>query len=226
MIGWIIAAAILLLIGFFPLSVKIKYDADGTYAAVMIGPYKLQLVPKKNDGTGKKEKPKKQKKEAEPKEKKKKKPKQPGQGGSILDFWPFVELVWSFLGTFRRKLLLKELTLRICFGGTDAAQTAMNYGRAQAVLGAVYPRLRQGFRIQKENVGVSCDFTQDKMCVTAVLHIRVLVGDLLHLALVYGVKGLKAFLAFRKKRKPVCMSADTDTILKDKAVQDNESSSS
>ena len=137
-----------------------------------------------------------------------------------------MELVWSFLGTFRRKLLLKELTLRICFGGTDAAQTAMNYGRAQAVLGAVYPRLRQGFRIQKENVGVSCDFTQDKMCVTAVLHIRVLVGDLLHLALVYGVKGLKAFLAFRKKRKPVCMSADTDTILKDKAVQDNESSSS
>lgn len=219
MIGWLIAVAVLLLICFFPLAVLVRYDADGTYAAVRIGPFNLQLMPKKAAKKEKKEKAPKQKKEKKPRKKKEPKPKTTGQGGSVLDFWPFVELVWSLLGTFRRKLLLKELTLRVCFGGEDAAKSAIHYGQAQAVLSAVYPRLRQAFRIQRENVGVSCDFTQSKMTVTAALHIRILVGDILHLALVYGCRALREFFVFRNKRKPVCEKTATHTTLKDKAVQ-------
>ena len=221
MTGWFIAAAIVLLIAFFPVAVQLRYDADGTYVAVRIGLYKMQLIPKPKSGKMKKEKSQKTKKEKPKKEKKAKEPKgkTAAQGGSILDFWPFVELAWSFLGAFRRKLLLKELTLQVAIGGEDAAKSAILYGQAQAVLNAVYPRFRQLFRIQKENVGIRCDFTEPKMNITAALHIRLLVGDVLHLALIYGLKALKAFLTFRGKRKAVCNSADTDTILNDKAVQ-------
>ena len=58
MIGWIIAAAIVLLIAFFPVAVQLLYDADGTYVAVRIGLYKMQLVPKPKSGKTKKEKSK------------------------------------------------------------------------------------------------------------------------------------------------------------------------
>ena len=221
MIGWIIAAVFVLLIVFFPVAVLLRYDTNGTFAAVWIGPYKMQLMPKPKADKPKKEKPKKAKKERPKKDKKPKEPKekQPGQGGSVLDFWPFVELAWSFLGHFRRKLLLKELTLQVAVAGDDAAKTAIHYGQAQAILNTVYPRFRQMFRIRKENVGIRCDFTQTQMTVTAALHIRLLVGDVLHLALVYGLRALKEFFVFRNKRKTVCKHADTDTILKDKAVQ-------
>ena len=55
--------------------------------------------------------------------------------------------------------------------------------------------------IRKRNVEVECDFTASQTLVTARLDISITLGRLLNLAAVYGIRGLKEFLNFKKKRK-------------------------
>ena len=85
MIGWIILAAIVLLfvvLSLIRLGGRAKYDADGFYAYVLVGPAKIQLYPAKprDEEKPKKEKAKKEKQKKEkPKRKytKKKKTENP-----------------------------------------------------------------------------------------------------------------------------------------------------
>ena len=197
MIALIIVLVILALILLLPLGARVRYDADGPWAAVTVGPVCLQLLPRRE------KKPRKPK-QKRGKEKKPAPAAAPKPGGSVRDFWPFVELGFSFLGAVRRKLLLRELIFHVSFGGQDPAKTAIRYGQAQAVLGAVYPRLAGAFRIRRQDVGVHCDFTESGMRVYARLWIQFRVGDLLWLGIVYGVRALKTYLAFSKKRKAAC----------------------
>ena len=63
--GWLITLGILTLIAVTPIGAKFRYDADGIFLAVIIGPFRLVLLPKKK-------KDKKQKKEQKPKAQKQK----------------------------------------------------------------------------------------------------------------------------------------------------------
>ena len=83
--GWWIALAILVGLAILPLGVSARYNADGAKVALVIGPIRIKLLPKKK-GKKKAEKPRKEKpveekksKHAKPKQVKKsgKKPKKP-----------------------------------------------------------------------------------------------------------------------------------------------------
>lgn len=217
--GWLITLGILILLGVLPLGVSVRYDSDGPLVKVIAGPLRLTVFPlpkKQKKEKKKKEKspdPKQAQKEQQakeeaalpkppqpPKPEKEKKPKEK-KGGSLTDFLPFVKLGLNFLGDFRRKLRLNNLELKLILASSDPCDLAVNYGKTWAAVGNLMGALERWFVIKKRNVEVECDFTASETLVTARLDLSITLGRLLGLAAVYGIRGLKEFLNFKKKRK-------------------------
>ena len=123
-------------------------------------------------------------------------------GGLIRDFMPFVKLGMDLLGCFFRKLRIPILTLHVGFGGADdPAGAAVNYGRAWSAIGAIMQPIRARARIGKENVSCSCDFTRGDMRVFAETKAVFLLGDLVAMAVRYGLRALRLYLRMKKQRK-------------------------
>lgn len=211
--GWYITLGILFLLAVLPLGVSVVYDSEGPLVKIIAGPLRLKVypLPKKKDKkkTEKKNAAAEQKAAEEaslpkppqpPKPQKEKKPKEK-KGGSLTDFIPFVKLAFDFLGDFRRKLRLNCLELKLVLASSDPCDLAVNYGKTWAAVGNLLPALERWFVIKKRNVEVECDFTASETLVTARLDISITLGRLLSLVAVYGVRAVKEFLNFKKKRK-------------------------
>ena len=214
--GWLITLGILILLAILPLDISVRYDSEGPLVKVIAGPVRIRVYPRPKKQ--KKEKPKKEiktepeqaKQAAEeaslpkppqpPKPAKNAKPKET-KGGSLTDFIPLVKLGLDFLGDFRRKLRLNDLELKLVLASSDPCDLAVNYGKTWAAVGNLMPALERWFVIRNRNVEVECDFTASQTLVTARLDISITLGRLLSLAAVYGIRGLKEFLNFKKKRK-------------------------
>ena len=63
------------------------------------------------------------------------------------------------------------------------------------------PQLDRLFVIRKRDVEVECDFTASETTVIARVDITITLGRLLALVTVYGIRAVKEFLNFQKKRK-------------------------
>lgn len=123
------------------------------------------------------------------------------KGGSILDFWPFVELILDFLGDFRRKLRVNRLTLHLTMAADDPCDLAVNYGKANAAMAALLAQLERLFVIRRRDVRVNCDFTADDTTILARLDLTMTLGRILSLLVRYGIRALKTYLSIQKKRK-------------------------
>lgn len=211
--GWWITLAVLVLLAWLPLGVSIVYSDDGVLINAIAGLIRLKVFPAKKKKKPKKEKAKKPLPEdeappAEPEEKPASQPAPdpdvPGEenGGSVFDFLPLVKVGLNFLGDFfGRKLRVNVLELKITLAGGDPCDLALNYGRAWAALGNLWPRLEEFLIIKKRDVNIQCDFEGDKTCVYARLDTTITLGRLLALLCRYGYRALKEFLKIRKKRK-------------------------
>lgn len=189
--GWIITAFILLGLAFLPLGLTVSYDSQGPGAWLRVGPARFLLYPSNSKPKVKKGKP----------GKKAGSTGKTASGGSIKDFFPFVRLVLDFLVDFRHKLRVDLLELKIVLAGGDPADLAQNYGKTWAALGNLWPLLERCFVIKKRNVQAQCDFESDETTIAARLDISVTVGRLLILLCRYGLRGIKEFMNFRKKRQ-------------------------
>ena len=197
--GWLIALGIIVLLAIMPLGVSVRYNADGPFVGLILGPARVQILPKAKDAA-KKEKPKK-----------KKQPKQTQsntsqsatseKGGSITDFLPLVRLVFDLLIDFRRKLRVRVLELKLTLAGGDPCDLAVNYGRAWAALGNLEPQLDRFFIIQKKDMQVQCDFEAESTTVSARLDLTITLGRLLRLLACYGFRGIREYLKIMKLRK-------------------------
>ena len=203
--SWI-TLGILFLLAILPLGVRVIYDEDGPLVKVVLGPVKITVFPRPK----KQKKPKKKKEKTPQKTEEANLPKPPQppaakkpkkKGGSLKDFLPFVKLALDFLGDFRRKLRMKELYLRLIMASEDPCDLAVNYGKTWTAVGNLLPALERWFVIKKRDVEVECDFTASETKVIARLEITMTLGRLLSLAAVYGIRGLKEFMVFRKIRK-------------------------
>ena len=200
--GWLIALGILILIGFIPVGVRVKYNSDGPLVRLIVGPVKYTLVPgKKKEKKPKKKKKAKKKDELQtqpppaPKEKKKQ------TGGKLTDFIPLVKVALDFLGDFIKRLKFNRLEVKLILAGDDPCDLAMNYGRAWAALGNLLPLIDNGLNIKKRNLEIECDFTADETLVIAGADVTITVGRTLALLLRYGFLGVKEFIIFKNKRK-------------------------
>lgn len=214
--GWLIALGILAALAILPLGVSARYDSDGARVQLILGPVKLTLYPRPEKKSPKKEREKTEQQgdapepEAKSEEdspqpgasrKERKTPEEKPVGGSWKDFVPLIRLAMKFLGDFRRKLRVRELQMKLILAGDDPADLAVNYGRCWAALGNLMPKLERFLKIQKRNLEVECDFTSENTLIFVRVELTILLGRLLGLAVVYGVRGLREYLKISKKRK-------------------------
>jgi hypothetical protein len=197
--GWLIALGIIVLLAIMPLGVSVRYNADGPYVALILGPGKLQIIPGKKKADPKekpknKQQPKQTKNQAE-------KPASSEKGGSVTDFLPLLRLAFDLLVDFRRKLRVRILELKLTLAGGDPCDLAVNYGRAWAALGNLEPQLDRFFIIQKKDMQVQCDFEAETTTVAARLDLTITLGRLLRLAVCYGFRGIREYLKIMKLRK-------------------------
>lgn len=184
---WLIALAIVASVLFLPLGFSAIYRQDNPGVWLLIGPFRFRVYP----GNRKK----KAQKPAQDKE------KNTSKGGSYKDFWPVVRTIYTFLGEFRRKILVKRLELKVVLAGEDPADLAVNYGRVWAALGSLTPQLDRLFRIRKRKVEVECDFTAEEALVYARIDATLTVARTLHLLSKHGIKIIKQLLELKKLRK-------------------------
>ena len=196
--GWFIALGVIFLLAILPLGIGCSYDCDGVVVRILAGPLGFKVYPVKKT----KEKPKEDKKNKEKKPANKPTEKTPApKGGSLKNFMPLVRVALDFLGDFRRKLRVRRLELNLVLGGGDPCDLAVNYGKAWAALGNLWPKLEQIFVIQKRDVEIQCDFEASQTLVTACVEITITLGRLLCLAAVYGVRAIKEFMKLQKLQK-------------------------
>lgn len=202
--GWLITLGILALLAILPLGAAVQYHSDGFFLDVIAGPVRIPILPKKKKDPNKKEKKKEKNKKSKTDkkgkgesggEKKKKK------GGPITDFLPLVKTVLDLLNTFRKKLRIKRLDLKLIMAADDPCDLAINYGRANAAMGNLMPQLERCFVIKKRNVEIECDFEAAQTLIIARADVTITLGWLLGIVVFYGVRGLKQFLQIKNKRK-------------------------
>ena len=204
----IVLAGILLLILvllLIPVGAFVRYDDGALLVQAVIGPLRLTLWPQK---------PKDPDKLAKRGSKKKNEPPPPAgrteekKKLSWSQLRPLVDAARKMLGTLPKKLMVRELTVVVTAGGTDAAKAAIHYGRAWALIGVIMPVLENTFRIGKRHVEAKLDYGEERIRAFLQMDIRMRVITGLWLGLQLGVDIIKYVLENKKK-----------------AVQANESSS-
>jgi len=203
-VGWLITLGVLILLAIAPLGVSAVYDAQGLLLRVIAGPVRITLLPKKQKDS----KPKKEKKPKQSEKKKQSKatktqtaePKK-AKGGSLTDFLPLVQTALDMLVSFKNKLRVNRLEMKLIMAADDPCDLAVNYGRAWAALGNLMPQLERIFVIKKRDLEVECDFTSDKTLIIARLDLTITLGRLISLVVVYGIRLLRQYLNIMNKRK-------------------------
>lgn len=188
MIPLLIVLLVLVFLLLLPLGVRVRYDADGLFAALKIGPVPIQLFPPKED-----KKPKKEKKDK--KDKPKRADDHPKRGGPLALVKGCLPLIKPALEGLRKRLTIKHLTLHVVWAAPDPADAAMGYGAANAALGVIWPVFYQNFKIRDYALGVDVDFDAAEPALYAKADLTMTVLQLLTLALPLLFKFLKIYRA-------------------------------
>lgn len=203
MIGWLIAFGVLFLLAIFPLGILVRYHDKGFFVDVTAGFLRFRLYPRKKKEENKAEDEELESalsslKKAKDKLPKKDTDKPKEKGGKLRKFMPYARTALDFLGELRQKIRVKRLELKVIMAGDDPCDLALNYGRAWAAVGNLYPVLERTFVINRRKVEVECDFTADETRIIGRLDITITLGRLIALAVRYGIRVLRVYLKIRK----------------------------
>lgn len=170
---------VIVAIGLIPVGVFARYDEDLSVFLTVLG-IRIPLYPAGE----------KQEKKPEDAPKKEKKKFRFPKKDSLEEY---LHLFLEILGKLRRKILIRKLKLHAVFGGSDAAASALNYGRAWAAIGMVMPLIEACFRIKHRDVGAyqAEDETAVRIYAEAAATLRV--SQILHIALLALVRFLKIY---------------------------------
>jgi len=100
--------------------------------------------------------------------------------GSLRDFKDMLKAVFNALGRFKRRLLIKELTLYYTSAGEDPANTALQYGGANAVFAAIVPEINRKFRVRKIDLRAWFDFTVAEQKIYAKIRLSIAVWEVMY----------------------------------------------
>lgn len=207
---WILLGAALLLTAFNLLKVGVDaaYDGETLVLRAKAGPVKLTILPKQ-EKPKKQEKKKKQKPPKEKPEKPKEKTKLP-----LSTLLKLAEHVLQAIGSFRRKLQVDLLRLRVRVGTPDPYNTAMYYGWLQSAVCGLQPMAARALNVRRQEVQLAPDFTSDAVSADGRLILTIRIGQIVGIALVLAWRALVTYLRRPKqpknasKSKPEAPSAE------------------
>ena len=191
----------LFLIGQIRVGCKAAYDQNGVQVWVRLAVFHIQILPLKK--TNAERNPKKEK---NPKAKKAGKPKEPVPmkekiGGALGYLQALLPVILDAVKYFTKKLQIDVLHLRLIAGSSDPADAASVYGKANAVLGALWYPLTNAFDVKDGYAKVNLDFDSQQMTVCATAALSLKIGQILWFALYFGFRALTGFLRERKRQK-------------------------
>ena len=198
---WIILAIalVLTLLNLLPVGVDAAY-AEGAFSlAARIGPARLHLLPKAPDakpGKARPKKPKKKKAEAPPPPKEKKKSAPP----DAQTLFNLAELGLQALDRLRQKLHVRLLRLVFVSGAPDPYDTALAFGCVNAALGALTPLAERTLCIDERDIQTGVDFDAERPRIDARIVCTIRIGQIVAVALIFGVGYLKQKLQAKKAR--------------------------
>ncbi len=193
MIVFLIILVVLLAICWIPTGIWIQYiDGNLTMKAV-VGGFKIPLYQE-----GEPPKPKKVKKRKKPAKPKKAKAKRPKLNLSLREILDILGVLRDFSQRTGRQLYAEKLEIAVNCGGSDAARTAIGYGKICAILAGLEPLLDRIFRVRHKNIQANLDFSAEKVTVTGLLDLRLRIGSAVYLAVYMLRHGVK-FLTKRKR---------------------------
>lgn len=140
----------LLFLLLLPVHTRLRFDGK-LQVWCGLGPVSFRLFPSKKP---KKEKTKAAADTSHPST------EEPRRRFDLMQILEYVRLGAEALGVLRRRLVIRQLTLRLRLCGEDAAQTALLYGRTAAAVSALYPILEHNLRLKKTDLSVDADFEQ------------------------------------------------------------------
>ena len=207
MIGWILLALLALLILLALLlrvGVLAGYDKTGAFVKLLVGPAYIKVYPLEKDPEKEaRKKEKKEAKKAKKEEKKAKKPPKPkrkidpgGVFGMVRELLPVLDDAGKKFG---KKLQIDTLNLILVWAGDDPADAALRYGQAWAAVENLLAVLENCFVIRERQVEITVDFYREKPLVYLQAGLSMTPAQLMVIGIPVGVKGLKIFLAHRKK---------------------------
>ena len=102
-----------------------------------------------------------------------------------------------------KRIQISPLQIYILVAGTDPADTAILYGKLEAVMAAVLPVLHQTVRIEEQDIQLFPDFCEEQMDFIVDVGLRIRPFDLL--VVVFCAFGglLKWFVGFRRRADAV-----------------------
>ena len=102
---------------------------------------------------------------------------------------------------FLRKLQIDTLRMVLTVGDPDPADAAMLYGRANAALGALWYPLTNTFHVKDGTARVDLDFDNPETDLYAQAALSLKIGQILWIAVYFGLRGLRGFLAVHSRQK-------------------------
>lgn len=198
MIGWMIVCFVLLFLAMMPLGVLVCYEKEPV-VKLIIGFVRLTVFPLP-DWMRRKKKTKAQKLPQQTKAASEADNTKP-TSTELSDFIPFFQLGIDFLNTFRKKLRIQQLNVRVIMSGDDPCDLAVSYGRAWAAAGNLISALERVFVIKKRDIEVECDFTATKTVFNMKAELTITLGRILMLAVIYGIRVVRAYLSMKKKHE-------------------------
>ncbi len=113
----------------------------------------------------------------------------------------FVPLALEAVGAFWNDLVMDELEITVIVGSSDPADTAMLYGKINAAMGAIWESLSKAFHVKNGRAHVGIDFESENTTLYAYAALSIKIGQILHLALYFGIKALRKFMKLKKQQK-------------------------
>jgi hypothetical protein len=209
---------LLFLIGQIRLGGRVEYSQEGVTAWIRICGISKQLFPKPTltrsqeekaaEKKRKKEEKARRKKEAKAKKSSQKKEKTPKTeektekkpGGSLELVRGLLPVVIQALGALKKRIRIDRLIVHYVAGGTDAAQVAISYGKLSAGAAGIVALLNNNFKVKRQEVTMDVNFLAESPTIYLDAGLSLTVGQILYLAVRYGIASLKVFLRQRRKQ--------------------------
>ena len=188
-----VVAVLVLSVAFCHVGIKVIYDADGLRVALFAGWIKFRLYPEFDGKKLVSLVPKKEK--ITDTKKKDQQGAKPTPGGAYETFISYVRFVAEILSDFKKKLVIKELELKLTLASEDPFNLALGYGAAWTAASNLTALMERAFTVKKQNVAVNHDFLGNQLRLLARLHISI---PLRHLGLL-GIKHLIRYFTKVKK---------------------------
>ncbi|MCI8422312.1 MAG: hypothetical protein HFF50_02100 [Lawsonibacter sp.] len=198
-----VVVLVLFLLGQIRVGGQVEYSQAGLTAWIRLGAVFLQVFPWK---WKKKERPPKEKKKPQTPKKTKPPTAEPPTlvqraGGGLEYAQALLPILLKAAGCFYRKLQMDVLELELIVGAEDPMDAALLYGRAAAVLGALWYPLVGAFHVKDGRARTAVDFQTSEMTIYAKASLSLKIWQVLWLGMFFGIRTLWAALAVRRGQK-------------------------